>query len=366
MKIVAVEAVPVSIPLQRPLKMAVATVTVRTCLVVRIRTDDGIVGIGESVLARYFSGESHASAVDFVETVAEVLVGMNPANVHEIRRLMQRVAVFNHGARAAIEMALLDVVATAAGVPLYEWYGGSSRPSVPTIWHVSGGTPDSMADEAAMATAAGFGLVKLKVGGDVDENIAATFKVRQMIGDEVLLLPDANQGWDVASALRYLDAVAETEPGFVEQPLPRWDITGMVTLTAQSPVIVAGDEGIFDAHELMTHLKLNACGAAVAKFMKAGGPLGILDMFAVADAAGIGIHLAGMAGQTSVGAAHAAHLAKAVPNLVYGTGISPHYITDDIVTERFLPVEGHLHPSERPGVGVEIDEAKLDRYRVDT
>ncbi|MDH3499958.1 MAG: hypothetical protein OEM97_07540 [Acidimicrobiia bacterium] len=365
MRIVEVEAIPVSIPLQRPLKMAVATVRVRTCLVVRIRTDDGVEGVGESVLARYFSGESHASAVDFVNTARDALIGMNPANLQQIRHLMQRIAVFNHGARAAVEMALHDVVAKAAGVPLYQWFGGSARDAVPTIWHVSGGTPHSMAEEAAKAAADGFPLVKVKVGGDVEHNIEATHLVREAIGPDVMLLPDANQGWDVGTALRYLRAIADTRPGFVEQPLPRWDLMGMATLTAQSPVIVAGDEGVFDAHELQTHLRANACGAAVAKFMKAAGPLGVLELFAVADAAGIGVHLAGMAGQTSIGAAHAAHLAKAVPNLVFGTGISPHYITDDIVTERFRPIEGHLYPSDKPGAGVEIDEDKLSYYRAD-
>lgn len=365
MKIEKIEAIPISIPLQRPLKMAVATVHVRSCLVVRITTDDGVVGIGESVLARYFSGESHASALDFVATLTEALTGMDPTRLHEIRHLMGRVAVFNHGAKAAVEMALHDAVAKAAGVPLYEWFGGSARESVPTIWHVSGGSPREIAEEAAKAAAKGFPLIKVKVGGDVDHNIEATHLTREAVGPDVMLLPDANQGWNVGEALRYLRAIVDTRPGFVEQPLPRWDLAGMATLTAQSPVIVAGDEGVFDAHELHTHLRFNACGAAVAKMMKTAGPLGLLELFAVADAAGIGVHLAGMAGQTSIGAAHAAHVAKAVPNLIFGTGISPHYITDDIVTKPFLPVEGHLHPSDAPGVGVTIDEDKLRQYTAD-
>ncbi len=366
MQIAQLEAIPISIPLHRPLKMAVATVHVRTCLVVRITTDDGVVGVGESVLARYFSGESHASAADFIRSITDALVGMDPSRLREIRHLMSRVAVFNHGAKAAVEMALHDVVAKAAGVPLYLWFGGSARDSVPTIWHVSGGSPQAIAEEAAKAVANGFPLIKVKVGGEVEHNIEATRLTRDAIGPEVMLLPDANQGWDVGTALRYLHAVADARPGFVEQPLPRWNLMGMAELTARSPVLVAGDEGIFDAHDLQTHLQAKACGAVVAKMMKAAGPLGLLDLFSVADAAGIGVHLAGMAGQTSIGAAHAAHVAKAVPNLVFGSGISPHYITDDIVTEPFLPVDGHLHPADTPGVGVEIDEEKLDQYRADS
>ena len=365
MKIAKIEAIPISIPLRRPLKMAVATVRVRTCLVVRITTDEGVEGIGESVIAGYFTGESHASAVDFVKAITDALIGADPAQLQKHRHLMSRVAVSNQGAKAAVEMALLDVAAKAAGVPLYQWYGGSNRDSVPTIWHVSGGSPQEIAEEAGQKAANGFPLIKVKVGGNAEHNIEATILAREATGPDVMLLPDANQGWDVGTALRYLRAIAETRPGFVEQPLPRWDILGMQHLTAKSPVIVAGDEGVFNAQELTTHLRLNACGAAVAKVMKACGPLGVLEVFSVADSAGIGVHLAGMAGQTSIGAAHAAHVAKAVPNLVFGTGISPHYITDHIVTEPFLPLEGHLYPSDEPGVGVTIDDGKLKRYTAD-
>lgn len=366
MRIERVEAVPIEVPVSRPLKMAVATVHVRTCIVVRITTDDGLVGLGESVLARYFSGESLASAHDLITNVfTEVLVGKDPGDVQAHRSLMRRISVHNTGARAAVEMALLDLVAQAAGIPLYRYYGGRSRPSVPTIWHVSGGSPQSMADEAGEAVANGYPLVKVKVGNDVDHDLACTYAVRAAIGDDVMLLPDANQGWDVGDALRYLRGVADARPGFVEQPVDRDDMAGMATLVAQSPVLVAGDEGIFDAKHLRSYLAMGAAGAVVAKLMKAAGPLGVRDLFAVADAAAIGVHFAGMAGQSSISAAHGAHLALAVPNLKFGSGISPQYLADDVCTERFLPVDGHLHPSDAPGVGVTIDEEKLSHYRVD-
>ena len=367
MRIAQIEAIPIEVPVSRPLKMAVATVHVRTCIVVRITTDDGLVGLGESVLARYFSGESLASAHDLIANVyADALQGRDPRDVNSIRAFMRRISVNNTGARAAVEMALLDLTAQGAGIPLYQYYGGRSRPSVPTIWHISGGSPEAMAAEASEAADDGYPLVKVKVGRDVDEDLACTYAVREAIGDDIMLLPDANQGWDVGDALRYLRGVVDARPGFVEQPVDRDDLVGMATLVSQSPVLVAGDEGIFDAHALRTYLAMNATGAVVAKLMKAAGPIGVRDVFSVADAAGIGVHFAGMAGQTSISAAHGAHLALAVPNLRFGSGISPQYLADDVCTERFLPVDGHLHPSETPGVGVKIDEDKLTRYRIDT
>lgn len=367
MRIERVESIPIEVPVRRPLKMAVATVNVRTCIVVRITTDEGLVGLGESVLALYFSGESLASAHDLIANVyAEQLVGRDAGDVNAIRTLMRRISVHNNGARAAVEMALLDLIAQSASIPLYRYYGGRSRASVPTIWHVSGGSPEEMAAEAGEAVADGYPLVKVKVGNDVDHDLACTYAVREAIGDDVMLLPDANQGWDVGDALRYLRGVVDARPGFVEQPVDRDDVVGMATLVSQSPVLIAGDEGIFDASALRTYLAMNAAGAVVAKLMKAAGPIGVRDLFSVADAAGIGVHFAGMAGQSSISAAHGAHLALAVPNLKFGSGISPQYLADDVCTERFLPIEGHLHPSDVPGLGVTIDEEKLTHYRIDT
>jgi L-alanine-DL-glutamate epimerase-like enolase superfamily enzyme len=361
-----VEVFPVAVPLTRPLRMAVATVHRRTCIVVRVTTDDGIQGIGEAVVARYFSGESLASAAELIGDVfAPELVGKDPSDLYLIRGLMRRIAVHNNAARAAVEMALHDIVARAAGMPLYQLYGGRSREAVPTIWHVSGGDPASNAEDAARAvTEDGYRLVKVKVGGDVDVDIAKVRAVRDAVGSDVTILPDANQGWDVASALRFCDGIADTEPGFVEQPLPHHDVLGMARVNA-GPVPIAGDEGVFDAAALRTHLELGAVDAVVAKLMKGAGPIGVREVFAVADAAGIGVHFAGMAGQTSVGAAHAAHLAMAVPNLRYGAGICPYYLEGDIVAEPFVAVDGMLVPPAGPGLGLVLDDELVERYRVD-
>lgn len=367
MRIEQIEAIPIEVPVLRPLKMAVATVHVRTCIVVRIRTADGLTGIGESVVTRYFTGESLASAHDLITNAyTEAIIGMSADDVEEIATLMRKISVYNPGARAAVEMALHDIVAQASGLPLYEYYGGKQRDSVPTVWHTSGDSPEAMAEEAAGAVAEGFPYVKLKVGGDVDKNLTSTYAVREAIGDDVMLLPDANQGWNVEDALRYLEGAADARPGFVEQPIHRDDIVGMAELVRRSPVLVAGDEALFNVEDLRNYIAFNAVGAVVTKLMKSAGPIGMRKIIELADEADLGVHFAGMAGQTSISAAHAAHQAMATPNLRFGAGISPHYLADDICTERFMPIKGHLHPSNAPGVGLTIDEDKLAHFRIDT
>ena len=153
--IARIEAIPVELPVRRPLEMAVATVNTRTCIVVRLTTTDGVVGYGEAVLARYFSGEGLASAVDLISGVyADVFTGEDATRIDGHRNLMARISVYNQGARAAVEMAMHDAVARTAGIPLHKHFGDMVRSRVPTIWHVSGGGPEEMAAEAAEAVAA--------------------------------------------------------------------------------------------------------------------------------------------------------------------------------------------------------------------
>jgi L-alanine-DL-glutamate epimerase-like enolase superfamily enzyme len=364
-KIERVDVFPLSVPLLKPLQMAVATVHQRTCILTRIVTDDGIVGLGESVVALYFTGESLASAAHLIrDGFTPLLIGRDPTDIYELRRSMRRLAIHNEGARASVEMALVDIAARAAGMPLYRFYGGRSRPAVPTIWHVSGGDPASNAENAARAVREdGYRIVKVKVGGDVDIDIAKVEAVRQAVGTDVMLLPDANQGWDVASALRFSHGVVDARPDFIEQPVHESDILGMARVNA-GPIPVAGDEGVFDAAALRTHLEMGAVSAVVAKLMKAAGPIGVREVFAVADAAGIGVHFAGMAGETSVGAAHAIHLALALPNLRYGAGICPYYLAGDVVTEPVVATGGMLRPPDGPGLGLDLDETSMQRFVV--
>lgn len=239
-----------------------------------------------------------------------MLEGTDPTDIDGCRRLMRQITV-NSGARAGVEMALHDAVAQSAGIPLFEFYGGRSRPAVPTIWHVSGGDPASNAEEAARAVHEdGFRLVKVKVGGDVDVDIAKMWAVREAVGPDVMLIPDANQGWDPDSSIRFCQAVAGAHPAFLEQPVLRNDVAGMARVNA-GPVRVAADEGVFDVTDLRTHLVL------------------------------------------------------AAPNLMYGAGTCPYYLAGDIVAEPLQVEAGMLHPPAGPGLGLHLDPDLVKRYRLD-
>ncbi|MQB01641.1 MAG: hypothetical protein GEU78_15355 [Actinobacteria bacterium] len=366
MKITEVQAIPIAVPMKTPLKMAVATVTERTCIVVRIRTDEGLEGFGEGVIAPYFTGETLASAVYLVDALlAPLIVGADPADLHVLEQHMDRAVMGNSATRSAIDIALYDLLGKAHGVPLYQLLGGKVRDRVPTIWHVSGGDPDIDAADATKAVAAGFSFIKVKVAiRSVERDIERVLAVREATGPDVVLLLDANQGWPAAEAIRFAHGVEAARPALLEQPVHRDDIPGMAHVRRSTSVVIAGDEGLFNARELATYLHTDAAGAVIAKLVKAGGISGLRRLAAVAAAAGIGIHFAGMAGETSVAAAAAVQLACTLPELRFGSGISPHYLTDDVVTEPLTPVGGAFTVPEGPGIGVELDEEALERLRV--
>lgn len=367
MKIVDVEAVAVSVPLREPLKMAVATVTARDCLVVRVRTEAGVEGVGEAVIAPYFTGETLPSALALVRQVAApVLTGEELSDIRRLDRAMTRVAVGNSAARAAVDVALWDALARSLDVPLSTLLGGRMRESVPITWHLSGDTAEGNAEEARKALGEGFGFFKLKVGkGAFADELASVHAVREAVGDGAAVILDANQGWTAAEAVRFLDAVAGDGIAFVEQPVHRDDLRGLAWVQARTGITVVADEAVFEAAGLLEHVRADACRGVVGKLVKAGGVGGLVGLANVAEAAGIGLYLAGMAGETSISAAAGTHVAVSLGSLPLGTGIAPHYLVDDVVEERLLPVRGALTPPPGPGHGVTINEKALRRYTID-
>lgn len=366
MQIAHVEAIPVEVPMAKPLKMAIATVTARTCVIVRIITSDGTVGVGEGVIATYFTGETLGSACQLVEDVwGPILIGRDATDLHAITHDMDRVASGNTAARSAVEIALFDLLGKAHGVPLHQLFGGRVRETVPTIWHLSGGDAKATAEDAVRAQKEGFELFKVKVGtGTLDEDVARVCAVREAVGPEGSLLLDANQGWTVEEAVLFCRQVEPQRPTLIEQPVHRADVFGMARVQGSTPIVIAVDEGVYNARELHTHLTARAASGVIGKLVKAGGLEGVRQLAAVAAASGIGMHFAGMAGETSIAAAAALQLACSLPELRHGSGISPHYLTDDVVSSPLRPVDGHYEVPQAPGIGVELDDAALKRLRV--
>jgi o-succinylbenzoate synthase len=367
MQITTVEAIPVAIPLNHPLQMAVATVSKRDSLIVRICTDEGLVGLGEAVIAPYFSGETQMGAKAAIDQLlAPVLVGQEVFNLHANLARLERVLYGNPSIKSAIDMALHDLLARAMNVPLYKLLGGKVRERVNSTWAISGLEAGQAADEALDGLEQGFEAIKIKVGvGSLQADIERVRSVRKAVGENIHLRADANQAWSPEIAIQFLKAVEDCHLQFIEQPVRRDDLDGMARVAHAVDTPVAPDEGLFDAEDAIRYIRLEAADGVVMKLMKAGGIVGCRRLAAVVQAANLGLHLGGMPGQTSISAAAEVHLAVSLPGLNWDAGIYPHAISQDVVTERLMPTGGAYPPPEKPGLGVDLDESALAYCRMD-
>src|SRR5437899_5517369 len=189
-----------------------------------MRTGEGITGLGEVSCTPRWSGEDQVTAAHFIDTILGPLIaGQDPRDVEHLSAALGRALAGNPFTKAAVEMAMWDILGKAAGLPVYRLLGGPVREFVPTKWSISGLEPARAAEIAVWAVEQGFRTMKVKVGIDPEQDVARVRAVREAIGSEVRLGVDANGAWDVAAAIRMVNALREFDIYFVEQPVPPGD-----------------------------------------------------------------------------------------------------------------------------------------------
>ena len=382
-----------TIPLRVPLKAAVAIRSGRggahtesPFLLVRVHTDAGIVGLGEASCTPRWSGEDQVTGAHLIRAYLEpLLVGGNPLEVENLSARFRLAFAANFFTKAAVEMALWDIAGQAAGKPVYELLDGPVREFVPTKWSVSGVEPAKAADIARWAVAQGFRAMKVKVGTEPDADVARVAAVRAAVGPDIKLGVDANGGWSARTAAETVERLRRFNLSFVEQPLPPEDnlllpelrksfrsgaasgAEGAQRVPHPDGLPIVADESVYSLADARLLAHLGAVDALSIYVGKAGGigPARAIAEFAAS--AGLRCTL-GSNLELGVGSAAMVHLALAARGISAEEFpcdiIGPFYYEDDIVREP-LPIRaGDARATTRPGLGVELDEAKLARYRV--
>ena len=371
MKITAIETTPINVPIvpERATVGGRGKHTTSPFLILRVRTDEGITGLGEVSCTPGWSGEDQVTAAHFVETVlAPLLIGADPLAITVHTAAMRRALANNPFTRAGIEIALWDILGKVTGQPLHALLGGAVRNEVRTKYSVSGLEPVKAAKLASWAVEQGFTAMKVKVGIEPESDIQRVREVRAAVGDDILLGVDANGGWDVATATALLPRLAELGIAFVEQPVPEGDHRWLARVRSQSAMPIIADESLSTAQDA---LALIAAEAADVFSIYVGMGGGIGEARSVATVAGAAGLICTLGSNLELGIAQAAmiHLGLALP------AIKPERIPCDIISRFFyvgdivrepLPVEGGLaRPLTGPGLGVDLDEAAVARFRVD-
>jgi L-alanine-DL-glutamate epimerase-like enolase superfamily enzyme len=371
-KITRVETIPVSVPIHpaRAIRASRGTHSVSPFLLVQVHTNEGLVGLGEVSCTPRWSGEDQVTAAHYVETIlAPLLVGRDPGQIELQTRQMHIALTGNAFTKAGIEMALWDLLGKAAGQPVYALLGGRVREQVPTKFSISGLEPPAAAELAQWAYAQGFRTMKVKVGIEPEGDVARVRAVREAVGPEVRLGVDANGGWSQRAAIPTIRRLA-AEAGiyFAEQPVPALDVAWLANVRAAIGVPVIADESVYTPQDAMALVRSNAADVLSIYVGKSGGIGPARKIAAVAEAAGLTCTV-GSNLELGVGSAAMAHLA--ISSLAIGAEefpcdiLTPFYYEDDVVAEPIRITGGSAAPSDRPGLGVDLDPDRVARYRVD-
>jgi len=359
-----VDAIPVALPLKAPMTMSGLTIATAENVLVRIEAKGGAVGWGEAASAPTMTGDTPGGLVAAVrDHLAPLLVGQNALAHADLKRVMTRALIGNTGAHSAVEMALLDLTGRVLNRRLIDLIGSERRSAVRPMGPLGNATPDQDVEEAYTRQAEGFHLFKLKIGvKPIEKEIGAALAIRQALGARMPLCADANGGLTLANAKRYVERTREAKLMFVEQPLPPDDLKGLKAL-ARSRLPIGVDEGIHGLADIEAHARAGVRGISL-KLIKLGGLGTALDAARLCQRLRLKVNVAAKIAESSLASAAAIHLACAVPSVDWGVSLTHFYLADDLVRQPLPLRDGHVALPDGPGLGVEIDEAAIERFRV--
>ncbi|UNB54553.1 muconate/chloromuconate family cycloisomerase [Mycolicibacterium sp. YH-1] len=366
-RIVRVETSLLDIPLKRPHRFSVLTIDTQAVLLVRILTSDGIVGIGEGVVpgGPWWGGESVEGMRALIDGyVGPLLIDEDALRVDYLAQRMNRLIAGASFAKSAVEMALWDICGKALGAPLWQVWGGYHRAELPVTWALGAESADLVVEEANTMLASGrHTSFKLKMGASAPaDDVARVAAIAEELRERAHLSVDLNGSWDEATARRWLPALDDAGIGVVEQPLPAWDLAGAARLRHRHRLQIMADEAVLTPVDAVRVSAAHAADVFSVKIAKCGGISGLRRVAAVAEANGIAC-FGGTTIETSIGTAAAAHAYCSNSAVSAGTELfGPLLLADDIVEKPVEYTDGHLLLGDGPGLGVSIDEGKVEKY----
>lgn len=371
MKITRIETIPVQVPIKPHLAIRSGRGGAHTespFLLVKVHTDQGITGIGEASCTPRWSGEDQVTGAHLIRTYLEpLLIGEDPVAVERCTEKFRLAFAANYFTKSAVEMALWDIAGKALGKPVYELLGGKVREFVPTKWSVSGVEPTKAAEIALWAVEQGFIAMKVKVGIDPDQDVARVKAVREAVGPNIKLGVDANGGWPSDIAVKTIERLCVYDIAFVEQPVSPEELPSMAAVRRKIRVPVIADESIYTLQDARTLARLEAADVFSVYVGKAGGIGPARQIAAFAQSCSLTCTV-GSNLELGVGSAAMIHLALATRGIDAETFpcdiIGPLFYEDDLLTEPLLLHEGRAQAHGGPGLGVELDEKKVARYRM--
>lgn len=365
MKIESIEATEVTVPIQTTLRFAYGVHLAFTRTIVEIRTDTGIVGLGET-----------AATAEQVRTLAAGLLGMHPFDLEVVRNTIANRFYWSRDplVGSAIEMALIDIIGKAMGEPAYRVLGGAVRPEIDMAAYCfyryasddghfpAVTTPEEMAAHARrLVDQYGFRTVKLKGGVFEPEVEVSTMEaLRKELGREIRLRIDPQSAWTVETAVLMAPRLEAVGLEYYEDPVA--GATNMATVRRRTNLAMSTNMCVTSFAELGPAVGIGAIDVVLTDPWYWGGPTQVRALDTTARAMGVGLSMhSGI--ELGIGMAVMAHTGVSMPGLTAAVDAHYHHLVDDVIAGPMLfPQNGKVAPPEGPGWGVELDPEKFRKY----
>ena len=366
MKLRRLDPVAVAMPLSKPIRMAGVEIKTADNVLVRLETDDGIVGWGEAASSPSMTGETVESMMAAIRYLGPMLVGSDIEDIAAISRRMDRAFYGNYGAKSAIEIALHDALGKGQSKPVFELLGGKRRDRAPMLRLLASSNIEADVAEGLRVKAQGYVMVKVKVGtGDPKTDAERTRRVCEALDGDMVISADANQGFSVDEALEFVRALEGSGLAFFEQPVMGDDLAGMAKIAAATDIAIGCDEGVHRPDDLRRHHDARAARGGSLKTVKLGGLKPVCEAAALCEELGMKVNLAGKIAESGIGSAALLHLAAAAPSLDWGVSPTSPYLVEDVIRQPLELFGGYAVVPRGAGLGIEVDEQRVRRFTVE-
>jgi L-alanine-DL-glutamate epimerase-like enolase superfamily enzyme len=361
MQITQIEVYQFPVKLKKPFVISLGSFDYAENVVVVVRTDEDLTGFGECSPFMPINGESMETCFIVANYLAKSLIGKNPLDIEVCSETMDRTIFGNSSIKSAFDIALYDIASQAAGQPLYAFLGGKNDKILKTDYTVSLNEPQQMVADAQEIKNRGFEVIKVKLGNDPEKDIFRIKAIRKQIGDEIPLRLDANQGWNVDSAIRVLNELADLNIQFCEEPIPRWNYMELPRIRKASNVMIMADESCCDHHDAQRLIDLGAAPSFNIKLGKSSGIFKAQKIIKLAEIANLQLQIGGFL-ESRIGFTASAHLALTSNTVKFCDFDTPMMFSDDPVLGGInYGANGLVTVPEVPGLGARLDTEYLKK-----
>ena len=372
MKINKVEAMVLTCQLYKPIMDATYTLPHRSAVLVKIATDEGVSGIGE---AAYFGGPPMITKMIIAKELADYIIGEDPLNIERLWEKMYQRSI-KHGRKGAIiasmsgiDVALWDIKARVAGMPLYRLLGGGHekiRAYASAGFYAEGKGLRELAEEMASYVKEGFTAVKMKIGRlSQAEDAARVAAVRKAIGPNIDLLVDGNNAYTAYEAIKIARKMEEYDIFWFEEPVPAEDIEGSARVAAAIDTPLAAGENEFTRYGFRDLIINQALDIAQPDTTWCGGITEARKIAAMASA--WNITCVPHSFSSAIALVSNLHFSASITNSMFQEFDRNHNpLREELLTEPVkINKDGYIDLWDRPGLGVELNESVVKKYRVD-